>query len=163
MLGDRRWTTYLDTGEEAILRLIENNTIIAQCNISRLPDFEEGKQLTLEGMQADIRTSLGDKFDQFLESAEKVTGSQLRHLRSVVMGQAEEVPIQWIYNHLSDDDGHRVALIYTMGGNVTDKFAAADEQMTSSLEIRKQTSDAPTVAPKQAEKIGAAESPTTKR
>lgn len=135
MLGDRRWKTYMDSGEETILRLIENDTVIAQCNLSRLINLDEGSQLTLEGMQADVKKSLGDHFESFLESQEKVTSSQLRLMRCVVQGSAEDVPLQWIYNHLSDDSGRRFALIYTMGGNLTDKFAAADEQMTSSFEF----------------------------
>lgn len=150
MLGDRRWKTYLDTGEEAILRLIENNTVIAQCNITRLPKLDAGSQLTLEGMQNDIRKSLGDGFERFLESNEKLTSGNLRLLRSVVMGEAEEVPVQWIYNHLSDDSGRRIAMIYTMGGNLTDRFAAADEQMTASFELlpeAESSANTPTPAP----------------
>lgn len=135
MLADRRWRFYLDTGEESVLRMIENNTVIAQCDISRLTQLGEGQQLTLEGLQADIRTSLGEGFGEFLESSEKLTSTKLRLLRSVVAGELEEVPIQWIYDHLSDDSGRRVALIYTMGGNVTDRFAAADEQMTASFQL----------------------------
>lgn len=151
MLADRRWTTYLDTGEEAILRMIEHNSVIAQCTVTRLPKLEEGSQLTLEGMQADIQKSLGKSFVEFLESEEKVTSGKLRQLRSVVSGEAEEVPIQWIYNHLSDDSGRRIAMIFTMGGNVTDRFAAADEQMTASFELipeSEATTEAPTPAPK---------------
>lgn len=149
MLGDRRWRTYLDTGEEAILRLIENNDVIAQCNITRLPKLDAGSQLTLEGMQQDIKTSLGEGFQEFLESKESVTSNKLRLLRSVVSGMAEDVPVQWVYTHLSDDDGRRYAMIFTMGGNVTDKFAAADEQMTSSFQLLAvaKDSDAPTPAP----------------
>jgi hypothetical protein len=115
--------------------MIENNTVIAQCNVTQLPKLEAGSQVTLSGMQAEIQQSLGEKFDQFLQSSEKVIPSGLRLMRCVVVGSAEEVPVQWIYNHLSDDTGRRIAMIYAMGGNVTDRFAAADEQMTSSFEL----------------------------
>ena len=134
MLADRRWHIHRDSPEEAILRMVENNTIIAQCAISRLSGLEAGQQLTLEGLQADIRRSLGDTFRDFLESSEKVTANKLRMLRTTVTGQVDGVPIQWIYIHLSDDSGRRLALVYTMGGNVTDRFGAADEQMAMSFE-----------------------------
>lgn len=150
MLADRGWHTHIDSGEEAVLRLVDNNTIIAQCSIARMPKLAEGAQLTLEGWQADIKKALGENFDQFLESQERLTSGKLRLLRTVVAGMAEDVPIQWVYNHLSDDEGRRVAMIYTMGGNVTDKFGAADEQMTSSFEFLpepKANSDSPTPAP----------------
>ncbi len=141
MLADRNWRIYTDAGEEAILRMVENNTVIAQCNVTRLPNMDEGSQLTLAGMQAEIRQSLGENFEQFLQSNEKVTPTGLRLLRSVVTGMAEDVPVQWIYNHLSDDSGRRIAVIFTMGGNMTDRFAAADEQMTASFEQLTESSD----------------------
>ncbi|WP_145072847.1 hypothetical protein [Aureliella helgolandensis] len=149
LLADRRWSIYIDGGEEAILRMVEKNSIIAQCNITRLTKLDEGTQLTLEGLQADIKQSLGKSFESFLESSEKVTSSKLRLMRCVAMGVSEDVPIQWVYCHLSDDHGQRLALIYTMGGNVTDRFAAADEQMTSSFEMlaAPAPTDVPTPAP----------------
>ncbi|HBE71395.1 MAG TPA: hypothetical protein DDW52_24885 [Planctomycetaceae bacterium] len=147
MLADRRWKMYTDGGEEAILRMVENNVVIAQCNVMYLTPLNEGQQLTLEGLQADIRAELGDSFQQFLESGEKKVGDGLRLLRVVAMGNREEVPIQWVYSHLSDDSGKRLIMVYTMGGNVTDRFAASDEQMSSSFRfIEKQTSE-PKAAP----------------
>lgn len=147
MLADRRWKMYTDGGEEAILRMVENNVVIAQCNVMYLTPLNEGQQLTLEGLQADIRSELGDSFQQFLESSEKQVGDGLRLLRVVAMGNREEVPIQWVYAHLSDDSGKRLVMVYTMGGNVTDRFAASDEQMTSSFRFVEKQSSEPKAAP----------------
>ncbi len=153
MLADRRWKTFIDGGEEAILRMVENNAVIAQCTIMRLTPLGEGQQLTLEALQAEIKNSIGEGFEQFLEAGEKVTSSQLRLLRVVAMGNREGIPIQWVYDHLSDDTGKRIALIYTMGGNVTDRFAASDEQMTSSFRFVESTEgDQPTLAPRLSDK-----------
>lgn len=134
MLADRRWHIHRDSPEESILRMVENNTVIAQCSVSRLAPLEPGQQLTMEGLQADIQTLLGKGFGEFLESAEKITSSKLRMMRVVVMGELEEVPIQWIYTHLSDDSGRRLALVFTMGGTVTDRFGAADDQLADSFQ-----------------------------
>ncbi len=148
MLADRRWKTFIDGGEEAILRMVENNTIISQCNIMRLKSLRDGQQLTLEALQAEIRDTIGKGFEQFLESSEKLTHTGLRCLRVVAMGTRDDVPIQWVYDHLSDDSGRRIFLVFTMGGNVTDKFAASDEQMTSSFRFTKSVEDeTPTAAP----------------
>src|SRR5690606_14271700 len=83
MLADRRWHIHRDSPEEAILRMVENNTVIAQCSVNRLAELEAGQQLTLEGLQADIRTLLGNGFGEFLESAEKLTSNNLRMMRIV--------------------------------------------------------------------------------
>lgn len=134
MLSDRRWHIHRDSPEESILRMVENNSVIAQCTVSRLVELEPGQQLTIEGLQADIKVLLGNGFGEFLESTEKVTSTKLRMIRTVVVGELEEVPIQWIYTHLSDDRGRRLALIFTMGGTETERFGAADEQMAGSFE-----------------------------
>ena len=135
MLGDRRWRTFVDSREQTILRFIEKNTIIAQCNITRLTSLSPGKQVTLEGMQADIKRSLGDKFEEFIETDERVTSSNLRLVRSVVSGRVEEVPVQWIHNHLSNDLGERIAMVFTLGGNMVEQFAGNDIQMASSFQM----------------------------
>ncbi len=148
MLADRRWKMFADSGSQAILRMVENNMVIAQCNILHLTELKEGQQLTLEGLQSDIKAELGDSFEQFLESSEKLNSANLRVIRVVAMGTREDVPIQWIYAHVSDDSGKRIALVYTMGGNVTDRFAASDEQMTTTFKlIQRPTDDGPKTAP----------------
>jgi hypothetical protein len=151
-LAERNWKTFIDTGEEAIFRLIATNSIVAQCNVTRLPSLDVGKQLTLAALQQEIRESLGDKFGTFVEASEKITPNKLRMMRVVVSGQSQEVPIQWIYAHMSNDLGQRVSLVFTMGANLVEQFAASDEQICGSFEIvpppKPSESDQPEAAPK---------------
>jgi hypothetical protein len=135
LLASRKWITYLDSGEDAVLRYVDNNKVIAQCNIARLPKLDSGAQLTLEGLQADIQQTLGKSFNSFLESSERVTGSKLRLLRAEVAGTQEEVAIHWIYAHLSDDQGSRLALVFTLAAEVAETFSGQDVQMLDSLEF----------------------------
>jgi hypothetical protein len=152
-LADRQWKTYIDTGEEAIFRLIENNSIVAQCNVTRLPKLDAGKQLTLAALQQEIRQSLKGNAPTIVEASERATANQLKLMRVVVSGQSEEVPIQWVYAHLSDDSGRRVSLVFTMGANAAEQFAGADEQICSTFELYpdptpKADTDRPAEAPK---------------
>lgn len=135
LLGDRNWSVYKDSREETVLRLIKNNSVVAQCNISQLTKLDEGTQLTIDGMQAEIKQSLGKQLQKLTSAEEKVTSSKLRLLRSVAIGSVEDVPIQWIYNHLSDDTGNRYAMIYTMSGNMTEDFDSSDRLMTASFQL----------------------------
>lgn len=134
-LADRRWKTIVDTGEEAILRLVENNNVVAQCNITRLPKLAAGQQLTLAGMQEDIKRSLDKSLESILEASERKNGAGLRVLRIVAIGQSSDVPVRWVYSHISDDTGRRVSLVFTMSGEAAEAFALADEQMTGSFEL----------------------------
>ena len=134
-LADRRWKTIVDTGEEAILRLVENNNVVAQCNITRLPKLAAGQQLTLSGMQDDIKRSLEKNLESILEASERKNSAQLRVLRIVAVGRSSDVPVRWVYSHVSDDSGRRVSLVFTMSGEAAETFALADEQMTGSFEL----------------------------
>lgn len=147
MLADRRWKTIVDTGEESILRLVEKNEVIAQCNITRLPKLTTGHQLTLEGMQDDIKRSLDKNLEQLMEASEKKNSGGMRVLRVVAVGKSSEVPVRWVYAHMSDDSGRRVSLVFTMSGESSEDFGMSDEQMLSSFELLPDTgSKSPTPA-----------------
>ena len=152
-LADRQWKTYIDTGEEAIFRLIKNNSIVAQCNVTRLPKLDAGKQLTLAALQQEIRQSLKNNSPTIVEASERVTSNKLKLMRVLVTGKSEDIPIQWVYTHLSDDRGQRLSLVFTMGANMAEVFAGADEQICSTLELYaeptpKDDKDKPEEAPK---------------
>ncbi len=140
MLADRRWKTIVDTGEESILRLVEKNDVVAQCNITRLPKLTSGTQLTLDAMQDDIKRSLDKNLDQLLEASEKKNSGGMRVLRVVAVGKSSDVPVRWVYAHISDDSGRRISMVFTMSGEASEGFGMADEQMLSSLELLPETS-----------------------
>ncbi len=140
MLADRRWKTIVDTGEESILRLVEKNEVVAQCNITRLPKMAKGQQLTLDGMQEDIKRSLEKNLDQMMEASEKKNSGGMRVLRVVAVGKSSDVPVRWVYAHISDDTGRRVSMVFTMSGEASEAFGLADEQMISSFELLPESS-----------------------
>ncbi|MCC6509751.1 MAG: hypothetical protein IT423_11625 [Pirellulaceae bacterium] len=159
MLADRRWKTIVDTGEEAILRLIEKNQVVAQCNVTRLPKLAAGQQLTLVGMQDDIKRSLEKNLESLVEASERKNSGGMRVLRVVAVGKSSDVPVRWVYAHISDDSGRRVSLVFTMSGEASESFGMADEQMISSFELLPETStQSPTPAQPAAE---SASRPTT--
>lgn len=163
-LADRQWKTYIDTGEEAIFRLIKNNSIVAQCNVTRLPKLDAGKQLTLAALQQEIRQSLKNNAPNIVEASERMTANKLKLMRVLVTGKSEDVPIQWVYAHLSDDRGQRISLVFTMGANVAEVFAGADEQICSTFELYPEpTPKADTDKPEEAPKLSNAPKPAAKR
>ncbi|MGN6544115.1 MAG: hypothetical protein ACTHK7_03635 [Aureliella sp.] len=163
MLADRRWKTIVDAGDESIVRLVEKNQVVAQCNITRLPKLNAGQQLTLAGMQDDIRRSLAESLEQILEAGEKVNSGGLRLLRVVAIGQTSDVPVRWVYTHLSDDTGRRVSLVFTMSGEAAEQFGAADEQMAGSFELLPEPVDAEPTPADEAKTIEAASKTSSRK
>jgi hypothetical protein len=134
-LADRRWSTYRDNGEEATLRFIVKNRMIAQCNVNNLVDMEPGSQLSLDGYQADIRRLMASTGGEILEVSEKLTSTSHRMLRIVAAGSVAGVPIRWVHYHLSNDQGRRLAMAFTFDEDSLEGFGDQDMQIVNSLEL----------------------------
>jgi hypothetical protein len=152
LIHDRRWQVMAEQHDLTILRLVDRGDLIAQCNLSRLPALAKGNQLSLEGFQEDVKRTLGKNFGQLVDGSEEAEGG-IRVLRVSATGSANDLPIQWMYYHLSDDHGHRMALVFTIENSLLERFAKVDRELVAGFRflLDKQ----PTLAPaaKAAEKV----------
>jgi hypothetical protein len=167
LLHDRRWHVVADNQASTILRLVDRGDLIAQCNISRLKDMPEGKQLALDAFQEEVGSTLGKGPEggtanktterQVVNADQATTDNGLRQLRVVVAGAVQEVPVQWTYYHLSDSKGRNIALVFTMDARLVERFAELDRSMISSLELRSRAADAAPSAEENPQEAPAAE------
>ncbi|MEY4565274.1 MAG: hypothetical protein RLY14_244 [Planctomycetota bacterium] len=164
MLADRRWRLIHDNGETGIMRLIENDRIISQCNIHQLPKLDAGQQVTLEAFQAEVRKSLDKNFESFITSEEKLSETGLRMLRITTIGKTSDLPVQWIFYHLSDDSGRRLSMVFTAGGELAEKLEGSDTQIATSLrflELPTEAKNEPTPATKPEAEVSSLPKETT--
>ncbi len=132
---DRRWHVTREDAAVVVLRLVDRGELVAQCNISPLPDLPGAEPTSLEQFQEDVEKSLGSHFGQFLTAAEGKSASGLRLLKLVVSGKASDVPIQWRYYLATDHHGRRVAVAFTMEDKLVERFADADAALIDSLDF----------------------------
>jgi len=132
---DRRWHVTRDGAQLVVLRLVDRGELVAQCNISPLPNLDQGKTLTTEEFQSDVRQSLGKRLQHIDTVAEGNGANGMRILKVVASGMVSEIPIQWRYYVAIDPDGRRLALAYTMESDLIERFADADVAMTESIEF----------------------------
>lgn len=135
VLMNRNWRMMRDVPGSAMMRMIENDRSIAQCDFRSLPKLPDGKQWTLEAFQQDVQRSLGDRLEQLIEADQRVSDSGLRVLRITAGGQVEGVPVRWIMLHFSDDSGRRLSATFTMDGQSAEAFAGSDVQLANSLQL----------------------------
>jgi hypothetical protein len=135
LIHDRRWRTIVDRPGLCLLRMVDRGTLIAQCNISELPDLESGKAFTLEAFQADVQRSLGPSFGQFVEAQQTTGENGVKVYRVVVSGSSSDVPIQWTYYHLADNAGRRASLAFTLEEKRLEQFAEADRVLVDSFQF----------------------------
>ncbi len=141
LLHDRRWQVMADHRETTILRLVDNGDLIAQCNISRLHNQPEGKHLALDAFQREVTSTLGKNFGQIVEADQTTTDRGLRQLRVLVSGAAQDVPVQWTYYHLADNEGRGAAIVFTMDATLVERFADLDRAMVGSLTLKSRAMD----------------------
>jgi hypothetical protein len=82
-----------------------------------------------------VQRALGKRFGEFIEASQATTESGLRVLRTVSIGSVENIPIQWVHYHVSDEKGNRVGLSFTLETVRVERFADADQALIQSLEL----------------------------
>lgn len=126
---DRRWHVMVERHDLTVLRFVDRGDLIGQCNISPRPQLGQGQELTLEGFQNDVKQALGENFGQVVEAAQEAAEGGVTVQRVVVSGSAGELPIQWTYYHIFDPAGRRAAFVFTIEGNLIERFGQIDREL----------------------------------
>lgn len=135
VLMDRRWRMMSDVAGTAMMRMIDQDRSIAQCDIRTLASLQPGAQWTLEALQEDVRRTLGEQLGQFIDADQRVSPGGIRVLRITAGGSVQGVPIRWVIQHYSDDTGRRILATFTMEGDHAGEFAGSDMQFSGSLRL----------------------------
>ncbi|WP_298869186.1 hypothetical protein [uncultured Gimesia sp.] len=135
LLLPRDWYVFHQTGQVAVLRLLDKGSLIAQVNISKIPSVKPGSHTSEEQFQQDIRTSLGKKLVQILK-AENLSPEDGRYIHRVtVAGKSNEVPVQWIYYLCTAPTGRQISFVFTVDEKLVDQLANRDTDIVLSLEF----------------------------
>lgn len=131
----RDWHLMTDAGDLLALRYLDRGELVAQCNISSLADAEPGKAPSLAAFQHDLEHSLGDNFERFIEASE-ATNSLGHHIfRVIAEGRVSDLPIQWHYYLVSDQDGHQAVFAFTVETDLVQRLGDADEALAATIEF----------------------------
>jgi hypothetical protein len=130
---DYDWHVIGDHRELTILRRVDRGELIAQCNVSALPELGPGKQVTLTEFQEDVRKALGESFGEFVEAGQWGSEADYRVYRVVVRGEVSQLPIQWCYYLVANKEGRQVAFTFTVEQKLVESFDKADERLIRSF------------------------------
>jgi hypothetical protein len=144
---DRNWYVFQalleGTPRVVILRLMEQGSLICQCNVSPIPSAPAGQHTPAERFEADIQQALGDRF-QGIVSREKVPTADGRTiLRIVTQGEFEvagdkaavRIPMNWLYYLVAAPDGRQTSFVFAVEPAYLPTLADRDLQMVKSLEF----------------------------
>ena len=143
-MHDRRWHVTQELGRRLTMRLVDDGELIAQCNLVEQKPMKEGSRVSLDKFQSDIKTVLGDKFGAFRRAKESMDSADNVVYEVQAEGLVADMPIQWIYYLISGQDGRRISLVFTMEGQLVEKFAHLDAGIIASLELLERSEESPT-------------------
>ena len=136
LIHDDAWHLIDDRKINTSLRLVQRGKQVAQCNIRRLRRLEKGKKLGLEEFQTDIQKALGERFGEFAKAEKSQRRDGYEVLNVIAQGMVSDIPIRWVYYHLTSPEGDRVSYVFTMENRLTESFAAADHAMVDSIQLK---------------------------
>jgi hypothetical protein len=133
VLADSRWYMVLDRPELTVLRMVDGNLILGQCNITILPAARADKPVTADNFAAEVRRSLGQNFKEEVENDSFETSGGLNVIKVKALGSANDLTIQWTYYHLTDAEGRRASVAFTCNSEKIVQFAEADRNLIESF------------------------------
>lgn len=142
---DRKWYVFQalfeGTPQVAILRLIEQGSLICQCNLSPIAAASPGEHTPIDQFEADIQQALGDKFKQIKSRDTIPTEDGRTFLRLVAEGEmtvsgeqgAVKLPMNWIYYLCADRTGKQMSFVFVVEPAYLELLAGRDLQMVRSV------------------------------
>ena len=135
VLMDRRWRMMSDMPGAIVMRMIDTDRSIAQCDLRALSRLKAGQQWTMSAFQDDVRKTLGEQLVELQSSNESVSETGLRVLTLVARGEVQSVPITWVIQHFSDDSGRRILATFTMESDSAKTFGDSAAQFAETLQF----------------------------
>ncbi len=129
------WYITSETPELIVMRLVQRGDLIAQANLTPLPEQSLDELTTMEEFQKDIRFVLGEKFGEFIGVGAWNDSYGQRVFRVVAAGHVEDLPIEWRYYLVANRQGRRVAVAFTVEDSLIEKLGDADRQIVDSLRL----------------------------
>ena len=133
---DRAWHTYWDDVRLTVLKRLEANEVVAQCNLSTGPNAGKGRHQDLDQFRADIKKGLGARFSQFLGAGEleaETDPSVGFRYKVGVQGKQGDLGVIWSYYLLAGPDGDQLLGTFTLAANRFQSFGDQDERLMGSI------------------------------
>ncbi len=132
---DRNWHLFHQSRKVAVLRLLDQGSLIAQCNVSNISAAAPGKHTSERQFQEDIRSALGDNLKE-IEKAEllKSKDDTFRY-RVTAIGESNGFPMTWIYYLCADPSGRQTSFVFAVETKLLERLSNRDLGMIDSLEF----------------------------
>lgn len=130
---DPRWRLITNEDQAAVMRLLDDGDLLAQCNIVQLPNLAADSVLELKEFRDEVGKIIDGSPAKVISSDKRITSRDLYVLQVEVLGEEDGVEIRWIYNHVAHKDGRRLTFVFTVEDEVYDYFANFSHSLIDSV------------------------------
>jgi len=131
----RDWHVFHQTTEVAVLRLLHQGGLLAQCNVSQVPSVGPGEHTPESQFQADVRAALGTRFER-IQRAEQIKTDDRRYLyRVTAVGKSNNIPMTWFYYICASPEGRQLALSFAVETKQLETFANRDLDLVQRIKF----------------------------
>ena len=133
-----RWKMIMGEADAALLRYIDKNELLAQCNLVQLPSRPANNPLTLDAYKKEVAKIVATDKNARLVSASNVPlpSSKNTVMRVIVAGEEEGLPVNWFYYHVAGNDGRQVTFVFTLAESVAKRVSTIATQLVSEFEFQ---------------------------
>lgn len=133
LVADPNWQMFRHSEEMVILRLLEQGSVICQCNIVRAAQVPAGQRTNEKAFQDGIRRSLGDELKEIV-SAEEIMGAEDKAIYCVnALGGTDKLVKMWKYYLVTAPDGRQVSFVFMVEPNLTERLGSRDLDLINTL------------------------------
>ncbi|MFT5299332.1 MAG: hypothetical protein ACI87E_001951 [Mariniblastus sp.] len=133
-----RWKMIMAESDAALMRYIDKDELLAQCNIVQLPSRPANNPLTLEAYKKEVAKIVAADESASLVSATQVppTSNGNTAMRVVVAGLEEGLAVNWHYYHIADKDGRQMTFVFTLAESVSNRVGSVAMRLVNEFEFR---------------------------
>ncbi|MGE0378245.1 MAG: hypothetical protein AB7I48_17600 [Planctomycetaceae bacterium] len=147
LVHGRGWHVFkaiFDTDPQVvILRLVDQGTLVCQCNFSPVPDAAPGEHTPLEDYENSIRQSLGAQFGAIVSRDTIPSEDGRKIFRVTTQGkytlpegeETKDYPMSWIYYLCVAPTGRQVSFVFAVEPSMKELLAGQDRQIVESLQF----------------------------
>ncbi len=133
LVADPDWQMFRHTDEMVILRLLDQGSVICQCNLVRAAKVPAGQRTNEKAFQDGIRRSLGDELQEIV-SAEEIIGAEDKAIYCVTaLGGSDKLVKMWKYYLVTAPDGRQVSFVFMVEPNLAEQLGGRDLDLINAL------------------------------
>ena len=134
LLHDRHWHVFWDDPKLVVLKRLDGQRVVAQCNLVVGPQAGRGRHQDPAKFRDEVRRVLDRRFVQLIGEGE-VAGDPAGGFRFKVgvQGREGDLGVVWYYYLVASPGGDQLVVTYTLAAQDAQAFGEQDQEMIGTL------------------------------